>query len=171
MVFRSVSYSFENRNGSVSSIAAIRNLLLVGTQGGDISIFHMSNGSVLSSYIIHQSEVTSIITDKDIFYSCGMDGKIMKIAFTRLENMNATVFRNGTARLKSMNIFSNNLVTLVEELEINFLDLIDNQNKATTFVQPVPANCVTMNEWYIFVGTKSGVVSAFNSSSFQLFLS
>ncbi|KAI3658261.1 hypothetical protein MP638_006116, partial [Amoeboaphelidium occidentale] len=168
MLYRKVSYSFENSNGSVSSIVATGNLLLVGTRGGVIPTFHTSNGSVLSSLIIHQAEVTSIITDNDFIYSCGMDGKIMKMSATHLKFMDVTVFRNESARLISMTIFSNNLFTLGEEIQIHFFDLSDDEKKPTTFVLPVPANCIAVNEWFIFVGTKFGVVSVFNSSSFRL---
>ncbi|KAI3659778.1 hypothetical protein MP638_000907, partial [Amoeboaphelidium occidentale] len=77
---RSVAFSFENRNGSVSSLAVYQNQLLVGLKSGRIDFYNNSNALYLSSNEYHRRAVSSLIEFNGSVYSSGFDGNILKFS-------------------------------------------------------------------------------------------
>ncbi|KAI3658801.1 hypothetical protein MP638_002601 [Amoeboaphelidium occidentale] len=73
---RKVSFSYENRNGSVTALAAASGTLFVGTRQGLTNLFGINNGYLIKSVSSHMSTVTSIAHFDGVLYSTGLDGMV-----------------------------------------------------------------------------------------------
>ncbi|KAI3659428.1 hypothetical protein MP638_000187, partial [Amoeboaphelidium occidentale] len=71
---RKVAFSFENRNGSVTSLTAIGNKLIVGTFMGRINIFSIDSAELDHFHDYHQKEVSILVVKDQVVYSSAMDG-------------------------------------------------------------------------------------------------
>ncbi|KAI3655172.1 hypothetical protein MP638_000398, partial [Amoeboaphelidium occidentale] len=73
---RKVALAFENRNGSVTSLTAMGNKLIVGTLIGRINIFSIDSAELYNFHDYHQKQVSSLVFKDQVVYSSGMDGMV-----------------------------------------------------------------------------------------------
>ncbi|KAI3661527.1 hypothetical protein MP638_007257, partial [Amoeboaphelidium occidentale] len=116
---RSVAFSFENRNGSVSSLAVYQNQLLVGLKSGRIDFYNNSNALYLSSNEYHRRAVSALIEFNGSVYSSGFDGNILKFSSPGDGNF-TTIYKSDQEPMKDLTLGSFFWVGLQGDTKIVF---------------------------------------------------
>jgi hypothetical protein len=83
MASRKVSFSLEDRNGSITALAAVNGALFAGTREGVINSLSINTAYVMKYSTLHQSAVTSLTHLEGIMYSTGLDGIAFRVPIDR----------------------------------------------------------------------------------------
>ncbi|KAI3655227.1 hypothetical protein MP638_006937, partial [Amoeboaphelidium occidentale] len=77
---RKVAFVFENSYGSVTSLTAMGNKLIIGTFTGSINVFSIDSKELDHFHDYHQKEVSSLVFKDQVVYSSGMDGMVASLS-------------------------------------------------------------------------------------------
>ncbi|KAI3660171.1 hypothetical protein MP638_002568 [Amoeboaphelidium occidentale] len=167
MATRRVSFSFENRYGSVTSIIAIGNFLYVGQKSGEVNYFDIQTAKLLYGKSYHNGEVTSLATIQNQVYSSGSDGILIKLTH-ELVPSNITVFDGGNVPIKGLISFIDSILFIKGENEVYILPSTNSSERFKSFFAPSPLICLATTGPYIFAGSKSGLIYAWNTETIDL---
>ncbi|KAI3655565.1 hypothetical protein MP638_007411, partial [Amoeboaphelidium occidentale] len=166
MAARRVAFSFENRNDSVTALAAIGDQLFVGLRKGLLVTYNTLNASKLRSFDYHTRELTSLVSDGNLIYSAGLDGLILMFSAAYMESF--TVLHDTRDQpLKSLTMNSLFLFTLQEETKLVTLSKGMNRTISIRELEQ-PLVCITATESEVIAGSRSGIIYAWNIESFDL---
>ncbi|KAI3655534.1 hypothetical protein MP638_001729, partial [Amoeboaphelidium occidentale] len=167
MAARSVAYSFENKNGSVSSLGAYQNKLLVGLKSGRIDCYDTDNAMSLRSFYYHSKAVSSLNLFNDSIYSSGLDGTVLKFSSTGDGN-STTFYRSDLEPLMDLFVGRFLLVALQGATKIVLIPKNLNSISLKFIELQTPSVCVAATQSVILAGSKSGVIYAWDTKTFQV---
>jgi WD40 repeat protein len=164
---RSVAFSFENRNGSVSSLAVQHQQLLVGLKSGRIDFYTIDDGLYLNSVKYHSKEVSSLIVSNGSIYSSGLDGTVLR--FLQADDRNfATIYRSNHKPMKDLSLGIFFWIALQGDSQIVYIptNLRNESMKVIEFHAPLV--CVAATDSVILAGSKLGIIYAWDIENMQL---
>ncbi|KAI3656002.1 hypothetical protein MP638_005179 [Amoeboaphelidium occidentale] len=165
--FRRVAFSFENRNGSVSSLAVYQKQLFFGLKNGRIDCYNTENAKSLTSLKFHSKTVSSLISFNDSVYSSGLDGAVLKFFSTGDRNF-TTVYKSDQEPLRGLVVQGLFLIAVQGDTKIVLIPMKSNSESVKVFDFQMPLVCVAATESVILAGSKSGIIYAWDIETFQL---
>jgi tRNA A-37 threonylcarbamoyl transferase component Bud32 len=166
MITRRVAFSFENRNSSVSFLAAEGSLLFVGLQNGAINGFNIKDATIFKTTLYHENAVSGIIAAGDVLYSSGLDGRLVKsLPLASFEASN--VYNSNDLPINSMALYDDIFLLLTGDFEILLLPQNASIKATKKIVSQTPINCITVADDYILAGARSGSVFAWGIESLE----
>lgn len=166
MASRKVSFSLEDRNGSVTALAAVNGALFAGTREGVINSFSIESAYIMKSSKLHQSTVTSLTHLEGIMYSTGLDG--IDFGFQSTDTSpSAVVFDARPVPITNMVQNKLNFFAIKDEPEIIILPRLNDGVSVRSLESTLPLVCIAANEEMIFAGSKAGSIVAWNATSLQ----
>ncbi|KAI3656986.1 hypothetical protein MP638_004260, partial [Amoeboaphelidium occidentale] len=164
---RSVAFSFENKYGSVSSLAVHLNKLFVGLKSGRIDCFNAENALSLGSHSYHNKTVSSLIAFDDSIFSSSFDGTIMRISATDGRSF-TTFYRSDREPLKGLVVSQFLFFALHGDTKIVLIpmNLKTESMKMIDFLMPLV--CVATTETVMLAGSKSGIIYAWDIKTLQV---
>jgi WD40 repeat protein/tRNA A-37 threonylcarbamoyl transferase component Bud32 len=166
MAARRIAFSFENRNDSVTALAAFGDQLFVGLRKGLIVKYSTLNASKFQSFDYHTREVKSLVSDGDLIYSAGLDGLIVQFSAVSYESF--TVLHDARDQpLKSVTMNSMYLFALQEETKLVTLRKGFNRTISIRELEQ-PLVCITATDSEVIAGSRSGIIYAWNIENFDL---
>jgi WD40 repeat protein len=166
MLSRKVSFSYENRNGSATALAAASGFLFVGTRQGLTNIFSISNGYLIKSTSSHKSTVTSITHFDGVLYSTGLDGIIYELLTTD-PSKSVVIYENGSFPIASMSLNMLNLFAIRGENDIVILPRISSNTLSRSIHSSLPLDSIAASDDIVFAGSRAGSIFAYSATSFQ----
>lgn len=165
MASRRIAFSFEDRNGSVTFMAALGNELFVGTKGGVINSFDVGTSSLVKRFGFHQAAVTSILEWNGMIISSGKDGLVVKL--DPLTGTTIKLLSNySSARLYSLIASESSIIAIKGDDNIVIIS-INNSQTARTISSLVPLTCLAVVGDTIFAGSRSGAILAWDINTFE----
>ncbi|KAI3656214.1 hypothetical protein MP638_006869 [Amoeboaphelidium occidentale] len=144
MASRKVAFSYENRNGYVTALAAASEILYVGTREGVMNSFSINTAFFVRSAAYHRNSVTSLVYLDGVLYSSGTDGIVY--GFSPTESSTPIVmYDSDTTPITNMN----------------------SNGSSRRFYSPLPLTSITASVETIFAGSKTGSIIAYNLTSFE----
>jgi WD40 repeat protein len=114
-----VAYSFENRDGSGTSLSADGRLLLVGLRCGSINAYNIDDASALYTISINKQAISSLLALNGLVYGSGLDGLLVKFPASLLWNI-STVYNSKDEQFRSLSLNSRYLILLSGETKALF---------------------------------------------------
>lgn len=164
---RRVAFSFENRNGSVSSLRVYQRQLFVGLKNGRIDGYNIENAISLTSLKFHSKTVSSLISFNDSMYSSGLDGAILKFYSTAGRNF-TTVYKSDQEPLKGLLVQGLFLIALQGDTKIVLIPMNLELESAKAIDFQTPLVCIAATESVILAGSRSGIIYAWDIGELQL---
>ncbi|KAI3660378.1 hypothetical protein MP638_005392 [Amoeboaphelidium occidentale] len=154
---RKIAFSFEDRNSSVTTLAAHGNLLFVGVRRGTILIYNIESALLTKTLNAHEKDVTTLQVTEDSIISSGLDGLIMEFSLNNTEDFSLLQkSRSGTIRGFALNsIF---LVAIEDESTLISISWNDEFIPTKIADSQAPLTCVAVTEYEIIAGSRSGAV-------------
>jgi WD40 repeat protein len=166
MASRRVSFSYENRNGSVTALAATSGFLMVGTRQGLIISFDIRTAYIIKSTAHHQSSVTSLTLYDGMIYSTGRDGIVL--AFRRADtSTSAALYDTESLPIASATLNMLNLIIVRGENEVIILPRTNSSDSVRSLNYALPIVSIAANDDMIFAGTKAGSIVVWSATSLQ----
>lgn len=159
-----VAYSFENRAGSVTALAAIGNILNVGTKGGDIFSYSIADAFASKTIQYFNQSVTSFLTTNGSFYASSTDGLLLQFSDTDLKDF-SMIYSSNTEPLKSMATNGQYIIAIQGDTKAVFLsrsEVVKTENFQAEMV------CITATDTLLFAGSRSGIIYSFTIEAFEL---
>ncbi|KAI3656639.1 hypothetical protein MP638_007413 [Amoeboaphelidium occidentale] len=166
---RKVAFSFENRNGSVTSLTAIGNKLIIGTLIGRINVFNIDSGELDNFYDYHQKEVTSVVVKGQSVYSSGMDGLVASFSPQNRTKPKIMLEFPGVP-IYGIILTKDLLLTIREGNDIIVFSQHETSSEIKTISVLTPVECLAVTDKFIFAGSRSGTIYAWSMSSFEPYL-
>ncbi|KAI3655837.1 hypothetical protein MP638_002839, partial [Amoeboaphelidium occidentale] len=166
---RRVSFSYENRNGSVTALTAASGTLFVGTRQGWINTFDIRSAYFIESITSHKSIVTSLVNIDGTMYSSGFDGMVFGFQLTDTKEV-VKVYDAGSFPVTGMAISMLNLIAVKYENEIIVLPRNTTASVKKAF-SPSPIVSIAANDDMIFAGSRAGSIVAWSATSMQIMFS
>jgi WD40 repeat protein len=166
MASRTVAFSFEDRNSSITTLALHKSLLLVGTLVGDIRCFNLNDTTLFGTIDLHRGAVSSIAIQDDIVFSSGMDGKLLMFAGNEI--MNVRVLCDSASPLQSLTLAFNSMITLTRGTEVIIWPQDGNFTSQNTIYASEPLTTLTVTKALIISGSKSGTIFAWDLRTYNL---
>ncbi|KAI3656954.1 hypothetical protein MP638_004213 [Amoeboaphelidium occidentale] len=161
MISRRVAFSYENRNGSITTIGAIAGQLLVGYRNGVIATFDITTANYDKLISVHTRAVSSMIPADDGFITSGLDGLI--VWHNQTDSSNAWTIMSQQADSVSGLAASNSLLAFItRDIEIHFLSKNNSEHLPENIVSAIPVQCLAITDFLLLAGSKSGGVYAWN---------
>lgn len=157
---RRVAFSFENRNFSVTAIAADAGSLFIGTKNGVINSFSINNAMLISSFKAHDKSVSSLASNSGALYSSGFDGKLVK-NFEPYSKSNKSLYDFAPEQIIGFACTSNVIAIIRGDFAVSTY-LFSRYDEASTITFSDPVNSVAVTDSILLVGLKSGRISAWN---------
>lgn len=163
-----VSYSFENRNGSVTALAIADNVVFAGLRTGTLDIFEKSSGSLTSQKFLHKQPITAILVYGNSVYTSSVDGMILEHYLDEMDKV-SEVLTIPTSELTSMTIISPLLYAIhnnsnIISIQTNQLSHLTSKFASTSNI----LTCITATDKLIIAGAKNGLVLGWNIQTRQL---
>lgn len=166
-VSRRVAFSFENKNGSVSSLAVYENHLIVGLKSGRIDCYNTDNSMISASMRNHSKTVSSLIVLNESIFSSGFDGRVLKFSFVGDGNF-TTVFKSNREPIKDLSFGSSVWITLQGDNKIVLIPMNSNSGSVKVIDLQTPLFCVAATESVIIAGSRSGTIYAWGLETLKL---
>jgi WD40 repeat protein len=157
METRKVAFSFENRNASVTALAAENNLLFVGLKSGSIISYDVENAFLMKIFSYHDKTVTSLSAIDGTLYSSGLDGLVLQSSQAD-ENESIDVYNSKSLPLKDLAINNFNFVIISDDDKVVLKDRKDSTKSSITIDFQTPLVCVAATDAMIYAGSRSGVI-------------
>jgi hypothetical protein len=170
MASRGVSFSYENRNGSVTALGAMDGMLFVGTKGGLINSFDIGNAYIIESVASHKSFVTSLNYLDGIMYSSGLDGMVFEFNPSDPKS-SIEVLDAGGFPITSMALNMFNLIAIRGENEVVMLPRVNSTGSIKRVVSLSPIVSIAATDDMIFGGSRTGSIVAWSATSLQIIFS
>ncbi|KAI3655667.1 hypothetical protein MP638_004245, partial [Amoeboaphelidium occidentale] len=162
---RRVAFSFENKNGSVSTLGAYQNQLLVGLKSGRIDYYDTENAMSLISLYYHSNAVSSLVAFNDSVYSSSSDGAILKISTGDRNYTN--IYKSDQGPLSGLVVRNHYWIALQRDTKI-IISSTNLNSKAEKFIEfQTPLVSVAATESALLVGSKSGIIYAWSIETLQ----
>lgn len=167
MATRRVAFSFENRNGSVTALAVLGKDLFVGVKSGAVITFDIDSALITAITCNHSKPVSSMMIWEDQVFSAGQDGLLL----TQSDAQNVTIMTisdfQGTPLL-GLSFSRMRLVTIKGESSILLLPLNNPAAAESFIVSLTPLTCLAATELFIFAGSRTGEILAWDAASLIL---
>jgi WD40 repeat protein len=164
---RKVAFSFENREGSVTSLICNSNQLFVGLKSGLIYSYNVDNAVVTRNLSYHDNAISSMIYVNDSIASSGLDGLIMQFSVNN-SLYSSVLYRSTKQPLKGLTINTVYLMAIEEENQIVLLPRRNYTLTRKTTEFQTPLLCLAATEEHIFAGSKSGIIFTWKIETLQL---
>lgn len=166
MASRKVAFSFENRNGSVTALAAADSLLFIGNKNGALNCFSIEDSFLVATTQLHKGELTSLIIVGNHILSTGNDGVFAK---STLSLDNTTVQMDSRpSSVKCLGMIEGMLFMIRGENEIVFIHQYDIWGSVRTIITNTPLTSIAANEEYVLAGARSGIILGWDLNSLEL---
>jgi WD40 repeat protein len=157
MLTRRVAYSFEDRNGSITAMNAIENILFIGTAGGEVQSFYLNNATRFESLQQHQNSITTMLTFEDDILTSSSDGTVKRFAKDRM-NEATVLFNTSSKSIIGLTYLSRSFFVIIDAVQIVKFDPSLNNNDVRTIKVAEPLTCVTAAENLVVGGSRFGVI-------------
>jgi WD40 repeat protein len=167
MASRSVAFSFENKNGSVSSLTINQNQLFVGLRSGRIDYFDTENSLSLKSLGYHSKTVSSLIAFNGSIYSSSYDGTVLKFPTIGDQSI-TTVYRSNGEPMENLSRGSSFWTALQGDSKIVIIHMESGSESVKVIDFQIPLVSVAVSYSLILAGTKSGIIYSWDIETLQL---
>lgn len=167
MASQRVAFSFEDRNDSVTAIAAFKNGLFVGIKRGTMLVFNIENAMVRNVLNDHRKAIAQIVTFNGTIYSSGLDGLIMKYSPVNY-NYNSTVISSESEKLKGLAANNLFIFSITDEARIVF---VSRNNGTRLYIDTgfqTPLVCLAATDDYILAGSRSGIIFSWSITTREI---
>lgn len=167
MATQRVAFSFEYRNSSVTALAIVHDILLVGTKGGTINSFAINNATLIHSGQYHTGIVSSLITINGRLYSVGEDGLLLKYD-PRAISSSVMVSASDSRPLRGLAYVKDSILTIKSDTEIVIRHLgSEGSASLRSILSSSPLLCLSVSGSIIMAGSQSGIIYAWDIMNLQ----
>jgi WD40 repeat protein/tRNA A-37 threonylcarbamoyl transferase component Bud32 len=167
MASRKVAFSFENRNGSVSSLAIIDKQLYVGLKSGTIVMYDVETALETQTFNFHNRATTALLAVNGSIYSSSNDGSIVKISIP--DKNPVEVYNSKPEQLRGLAMNSLHLIAIRDDTKVVLIldrNVHSSLNRIIDSQTPLVAVAATESE--ILAGSRSGIIYSWSVETLNL---